>query len=160
MKITRKSDYGLRALHELATRYGGEPVSINEIATTHGIPDPFLEKIMQELREAGLITAVLGRSGGYVLSRPPEAISVRDLLRALEGPTALVNCLDPNLNCVIEQNCPTSGFWELINRRFEEMLTQTTLADLFKEVKPSSNAINKPYKRSLASTDPIAHRGE
>jgi len=156
MKITRKSDYGLRALHELATRYGGEPVSISEIAAVHGIPDPFLEKIMQELREAGLITAILGRSGGYVLSRPPEAISVRDLLRALEGPTALVNCLDPNLNCVIEQNCPTSAFWELINQRFEEMLTQTTLADLFQQIPPSNSSINKPYRRSPATVGTAA----
>jgi Rrf2 family protein len=150
MKITRKSDYGLRALYELAAHYGEEPVSITQIAAAHGIPDPFLEKIMQELREAGLIVAALGRTGGYSLSRPPEAISVCDMLRTLEGPTALVNCLDPNLTCVIEQNCPTSVFWELINQRFEEMLTKTTLADLFRQFKGSNGSSTKPYKRRVA----------
>jgi len=138
MKITRKSDYGLRALYLLAAHYGGDPLSIAQIASAQGIPDSFLEKIMQELREAGLIVAALGRSGGYALSRPPEEISVRDMLRALEGPTALVTCLDPNLSCDIEHNCPTSAFWGLLNGRFEELLAQTSLADLFYSGRQSS----------------------
>ncbi|HED03721.1 MAG TPA: Rrf2 family transcriptional regulator [Candidatus Fraserbacteria bacterium] len=143
MKITRKSDYGLRALYLLAMHYGGDPLSITQIASAQGIPDPFLEKIMQELREAGLIVAALGRSGGYALSRPPEEISARDLLQALEGPTALVACLDPNLSCGIEHNCPTSAFWELLNERFEELLARTSLTDLF-QAAPQSTEHREP----------------
>ena len=132
MKITRKSDYGLRAVCELAIRYGQPPVSITEIATSQSIPDPFLEKIMQELKSSGLISATHGRGGGYTLSRKPHEISVKNVIEALEGPVALVHCLDPSLQCMIEDGCPTSNFWSLINDRFVQALGETTLADLVK----------------------------
>ena len=130
MRITRKSDYGLRAMVELARRFGEAPISIGEIAASQGIPDPFLEKIMQELKGAGLIRATHGRGGGYSLERPPEAISVKEVIEALEGPVALVNCLDTSLRCEIERGCPTSTFWAVINERFERALGETTLQDL------------------------------
>ena len=130
MKITRKSDYGLRAVCELAKKHGQEPVSIAEIASAQGIPDPFLEKIMQELKGAKLIKATQGRGGGYSLMKAPEAISARDVIEALEGPVALVHCLDPALQCMIEDGCPTSDFWSIINVKFQKALGDTTLADL------------------------------
>lgn len=133
MKITRKSDYGLRAMVELAKRQRRSPVPIVEIAAAQSVPDPFTEKIMQELKGAGLIRATHGRGGGYSLARPPEEISVKAIIEALEGPVALVSCLDPALRCLIEEGCPTSGFWALINERFEQALGQTTLADLLQE---------------------------
>ncbi len=137
MRITRKSDYGLRAMCELAKSYGRSPISITEIVAAQGIPDPFLEKIMQELKNAGLIAATHGRSGGYSLERAPDRISVREVIEALEGPVALVTCLDPALRCMIEDGCPTSGFWALINERFEQALGATTLADLLESIRTS-----------------------
>jgi Rrf2 family cysteine metabolism transcriptional repressor len=139
MRITRKSDYGLRAMYELAKSYGRSPVSITEIAAAQNIPDPFLEKIMQELKSAGLIVATHGRGGGYSLDRAPARVSVREVVEALEGKVALVTCLDPSLKCMIEEGCPTSGFWTLINERFEQALGATTLADLL-ESAPISHA--------------------
>jgi Rrf2 family protein len=144
MRITRKSDYGLRAMYELARSYGRSPMSITEIATAQGIPDPFLEKIMQEMKSAGLIVATHGRGGGYSLDRAPEKISVREVIEALEGPVALVTCLDPSLKCLIEEGCPTSGFWMLINDRFEQALGATTLADLVQSTK-----IHRSLKRKI-----------
>lgn len=146
MRITRKSDYGLRAMCELATSYGRSPISITEIAAAQGIPDPFLEKIMQELKSAGLIAATHGRGGGYSLERAPDEISVREVIEALEGPMALVTCLDPALKCLIEDGCPTSGFWALINERFEQALGATTLSDLLQRI-PGSH----PPKRTIES---------
>ena len=87
---------------------------------------------MQELREAGLIEATHGRSGGYLLKRRPNQISVWEVVQALDGPIALVNCLDPNLKCAIEDGCPTSSLWMLINERFEQCLKELTLDDLLK----------------------------
>mgnify|MGYP002623630887 CR=1 FL=1 len=135
MQITRKTDYGLRAISELA-RQGEGAMPINAISERHGIPVAFLEKIMQALRQAGLIEATHGRGGGYRLSRPAGRISIRDVVHALEGPLALVVCLDPNLKCGIEQGCPTSHAWEVINRRFEESLAALTLEDILKEELP------------------------
>lgn len=130
MRITRKSDYGLRAMFELARSYERTPISIADIAARHGIPDPFLEKIMQELRESGLVEAIHGRGGGYTLKKSPAQISIRDIVRALEGPVALVTCLDPELRCQIEGGCPTSLIWNLINAKFEESLNSLTLEDI------------------------------
>lgn len=132
MKVTRKSDYGLRALFTLAKSYGEAPVSIGQIAIEHRIPDPFLEKIMQELREAGLIEATHGRGGGYLLKRRPNQISLWEVVEALDGPIALVSCLDPNVKCAIEEGCPTSSVWTLINERFEQCLKELTLDDILK----------------------------
>jgi Rrf2 family protein len=130
MKITRKSDYGLRAVCELAKHYEQSPVSITDIASAQGIPDPFLEKIMQELKAAGLIRATHGRGGGYSLKNAPEKISTKEVIEALEGPVALVHCLDPSLQCMIEEGCPTSDFWSVINLKFQQALGETSLADL------------------------------
>lgn len=133
MKITRKSDYGLRAMVELGKRHDDGPIPIAEVAAAQRVPDSFTEKIMQELKGAGLIRAVQGRGGGYTLAHDPETISVKAIIEALEGPVALVSCLDPSLECQIEEGCPTSGFWALINERFAEVLGQTQLADLLDE---------------------------
>ncbi|MFN4219190.1 MAG: RrF2 family transcriptional regulator [Candidatus Bipolaricaulia bacterium] len=130
MKVTRKSDYGLRALCTLARQYNGEPVSIGQLSAEHKIPEPFLEKIMQELREHGLVEATHGRGGGYLLKKRPSLISLREIVRALDGPIALVTCLDPNLQCSIEANCPTSSIWEIINQKLEEYLGSLTLSDV------------------------------
>lgn len=143
MRVTRKSDYGLRALFTLAKYYDQMPVSIAQIASDHGIPDPFLEKIMQELREAGLVEAVHGRGGGYILTRPPTEISVKDVVRALEGKIALVVCLDPDLVCQIESGCPTSSFWALINEKFEQSLEALTLADMLEDMKQAAANLQK-----------------
>lgn len=137
-------------MYQLAQNYGRAPVSIGEIAASQGIPDPFLEKIMQELKSAELIVAARGRGGGYSLERPPEKISVREIIEALEGPVTLVTCLDPSLKCLIESGCPTSSFWALINERFEQALGATTLADLVQSMRKPSRPIkiSKGRRRS------------
>ncbi|MCS6903161.1 MAG: Rrf2 family transcriptional regulator [Candidatus Bipolaricaulota bacterium] len=130
MKVTRKSDYGLRALYTLAQQYDNAPVSIGQLASEHGIPEPFLEKIMQELRDKGFVEAAHGRGGGYRLKKRPTQITLREVIRALDGPIALVTCLDPNLKCAIELQCPTSSIWEIINAKLEEYLASLTLEDI------------------------------
>jgi Rrf2 family protein len=130
MKVTRKSDYGLRALCTLARQYNREPVSIGQLSAEHNIPEPFLEKIMQELREHGLVEATHGRGGGYLLKKRPSHISLREIVRALDGPIALVTCLDPGLKCAIEADCPTSSIWEIINRKLDAYLASFTLGDV------------------------------
>jgi len=132
MQVTRKTDYGLRAISELAL-HPEEAVPIANIALQHGIPDSFLEKIMQELRQAGLVEATHGRSGGYRLSKPAAHISLRDVVHALEGPIALVVCLDPALKCKIAHGCTTTDVWGIINERFEASLAELSLADVLQK---------------------------
>lgn len=132
MQITRKTDYGLRAISELA-RNPANAIPIGSLAQKHGIPDSFLEKIMQELRQSGLVEATQGRGGGYRLAKSAMEISLKDVVRALEGTVALVMCLDPNLKCNIERGCPTSPIWAIINDRFEQTLSSLSLQDVLNE---------------------------
>jgi Rrf2 family protein len=80
-----------------------------------------------------LVEATHGRGGGYVLSKRPSQISLREIVQALDGPIALVTCLDPNLKCSIETNCPTSSIWEVINHKLDEYLNSLTLGDVIRQ---------------------------
>lgn len=85
MAITQKSKYALRAMLELALRFGGGPTSIGEIAKAQAIPARFLEAILAQLKRAGLVESRRGNEGGYVLARPPARVSVGDVLRVVQG---------------------------------------------------------------------------
>ncbi|MFQ5795598.1 MAG: RrF2 family transcriptional regulator [Candidatus Bipolaricaulia bacterium] len=129
MILTWKSDYGLRAIYELALHHGKGPISTKYISEQHGMSEPFIEKILQELRKAELVEAKHGRNGGYVLTHAPDEISVLDVVEALESQLALVTCLisDPQVNCKIEAGCPTSIAWQLIDEKFRDALDSINL---------------------------------
>jgi Rrf2 family protein len=90
VKLSSKGRYGVRALFDMAFHDDGGPTQIREIAEREMIPMRFLEQIFQDLKRAGLIGSKRGPRGGYHLARPAEEISVGDVLRALEGPAAVV----------------------------------------------------------------------
>src|SRR6187401_3716277 len=93
MIVSAKTEYACIAVLELAARHGsGEPVRIREIADAHGIPSRFLVQILLQLKGAGLVQSTRGATGGYALAKPPEAISLADVMAPLgsallEGPT-------------------------------------------------------------------------
>lgn len=90
MKLSNKGRYGVRALFDIAFHNDGRPTQIREIAEREVIPARFLEQIFQDLRRAGLIGSKRGPRGGYHLARPASEISIGDVLRALEGPVAVI----------------------------------------------------------------------
>ncbi len=86
MRVSAKTEYACLALMELAARYGQpEPVTIRAIAKPHGIPSRFLVQILLQLKSVGLVASTRGASGGYKLSRPPEEISLGEVMRAIDG---------------------------------------------------------------------------
>ena len=89
MRLTAKSEYGVLAAIDLACNYGAGPVSAREIAERREIPPRFLEQLFVSLRRAGIVTAVRGAKGGFVLTRDPSEITVLDVVEALEGPLAV-----------------------------------------------------------------------
>jgi Rrf2 family protein len=91
VRITAKADYAVRAALELAAAPEGEPVKGEQLAERQGIPLQFLEHILLELKHARLIRAKRGYKGGYWLDRPPERISIADVIRAVEGPLANIH---------------------------------------------------------------------
>ncbi|MBN1858342.1 Rrf2 family transcriptional regulator [Candidatus Bipolaricaulota bacterium] len=131
MLLTKKASYGLIAAAELVRVPDGEPVSARCIAEKYDLPSPFVEKILHELKTAGIVDAVQGRYGGYRLILRPEEISVRDILVGLGESLELVGCLTAEAQgCHIRDACPTRSLWQQINHRFVSLLDSLTLADV------------------------------
>ena len=134
MKITKKSGYGLIAMAELARNNDNHRyLSTIQISKKYDLPQPFLEKIMRELKDAGLVKVKRGRGGGYELRSLPEQVSIEEIIRVLEDHRlAPVACLDSNNedSCPIEENCPTLKLWKEISDKFTEVLQSLTLSDL------------------------------
>jgi Rrf2 family protein len=152
--FTKRSDYGLRAVLELAGHYSRGPLSAREIAERGGLPEPFVKKLLQRLASAEIVQALRGRYGGYVLTCSPEEISLLEILQVFED-LAPVSCLQhpvlersvgtpipeaevaepaPCSAEVIERACPVRVAWEMVDCRVRETLRSLTLADLLREV--------------------------
>jgi Rrf2 family cysteine metabolism transcriptional repressor len=131
MHFSAKEQYGLRAMAELAARYGEGPVPLSEVAQSQGISLATLEQVVAPLRRAGLLVSTRGASGGYALARGPEEVTVADVLRALEGNLAPVPCLEEGATpCEHARRCATRPVWALVRDRLVETLECTTLAAL------------------------------
>lgn len=93
MKLSRKSDYALRALFTLVARYGSGPVPVRELALVNDIPKRFLEQIMLELKARGWVRSIPGRDGGFELAKAPEQISMGEVVRHFDGILAPISCV-------------------------------------------------------------------
>lgn len=92
MKVSNKGIYALRALRLLALNHGGTPLSVNSLATKGDIPLKYLEQVMQLLKTRGIVVSERGKHGGYALRLPPEQVTLGDIIRAVDGPLAPIQC--------------------------------------------------------------------
>ena len=130
--LTRKGKYGLKAMIALAKEHGGGPVLIGDLAEQEAIPKKFLESILLALKHRGLVHSRKGPGGGYQLGRAPDAISVGDIIRALDGPLALVSCVSqtayaPCEECVTEKDCAVRRIFQQVRDQTARILDGTTL---------------------------------
>ena len=130
MQISRRVDYGLRAVIYLSSQEPEKCCSIGEIAQQQGVPRKFLEKIIQDLIRGGLIKSKRGACGGYSLARAPETISFHDVIEAIEGPIAVNACMDEQLGCAQMPRCKMIGVWSEVQDKINEVLRGTTIAGL------------------------------
>jgi Rrf2 family protein len=130
MQISRRVDYGLRAVIYLSGQNPEKCCSITEIAKNQGMPKKFLEKIIQDLIRGGLIKSRRGSCGGYTLARAAERISFYDVIEAVEGPIAVNACMDHQLGCDQIPRCTMIGVWSEVQRTVTDVLSRTTIADL------------------------------
>jgi Rrf2 family protein len=117
----------------LAGSVGVDPVSLSTIASEEGIPVAFLERIMALLRDAGLVIATRGVSGGYRLSRAAAEISAADIVATLEGPLSLVGCLPDDRGCDRVKGCASRQVWRRLDEAITDALNGITLSDLTME---------------------------
>lgn len=131
MRLSTRGRYGLKAMVDLAVEYGSGPMSVNALAEQQGISDSYLEQLIHQLRKAGLVNSVRGAQGGYVLSRPPEEINVGEVLRVLEGTTALVECVGNDFfDCDNACSCSARPLWLKLQSRINDVLNTTTIRDM------------------------------
>lgn len=133
--LTAKAKYGLKAMVHLAGLPPGRSALIAEIATKHGIPKKFLDAILNELRQAGLLASKPGRGGGYMLATPAEQIIVGDIIRKLDGPLAAVPCVSRNFyarcqDCSSEEDCKVRLLMLEAREALAQVLDRVTLADM------------------------------
>ena len=136
MKLSTKGRYGLRAMVDIAGNGGERAVSISSIAQRQNLSESYLEQLMSLLRKAGIIESVRGAGGGYRLARPPQSISVGEVLRALEGDLNPVECsalLGAGEPCAAEDTCVTKYVWQRISQSINETVDQIFLSDLLRE---------------------------
>ena len=136
LKLSNRGIYGIKALYELARNYGGSPTSIRLVSERHGLPVPFLEQVLHDLKRYGLVASKRGVNGGYILAKPPENITVGDAVRALEGPFALCECLQSLASGTKDSRidrCVTSGILNKLGGKVEEVFDSVTFAELAKE---------------------------
>jgi len=132
VKLSTKGRYGLRAMIEMAQSTVPGPITTHNIAQRQNIPERYLEQLMVPLRRAGLVKSVRGFQGGYMLIKNPQDITAGDIIRALEGPVAPVECVsevNPEA-CERSDNCLTRGLWLKMRDSIAEVLDSYTLADL------------------------------
>ncbi len=152
MMFSTKAEYGVRVMVELARRAGECPegaesvVPLAEIAEHDGMPLAYLEHLVARLRKAGLIDSRRGSRGGYMLARPAETITMAEVVEALEGSIAPIECIsqgpDGSIVCSRESDpghvCPTKLLWTRVRGSIVRTLQETTLAELL--VTPRSPA--------------------
>lgn len=130
MKISMKSDYGVRAMLDLTLHHGEGPVQSAEIAARQGIPEPYLDQLLTMLRKAGLIRSMRGPQGGHTLARPAEQIKLSEIIAVLEGSFAPMYCVDEASSCERAGTCVQREIWKSMKEAAEELLQSTTLHDL------------------------------
>jgi Rrf2 family cysteine metabolism transcriptional repressor len=123
----------LRMMTEFARAYGKGPLSIAEVARVEHLPLAYLEQLAAQLRRAQLVESTRGVHGGYALTRPPEQISVLEVIHSVEGEVSPVQCVSSDYvtgTCVREGDCASRGLWQRLKESIDAVLRQTTLAEL------------------------------
>ncbi len=127
--VTTKSRYGLRSLVELAVKSEKNPVSLKDISLEQNISKKYLENIFRMLQKNGIIRSTRGAKGGYQLACDPKQTTVLEVMKAIEGPVELLECLKTS-TCKKMSNCPTRYLWDGLERCIIEYLNSMTLENL------------------------------
>ena len=139
MKLSTKSTYGLRAMVNIALGNEKDAVSVKEISAKEGISGVYLEQLLNKLRREALIKSVRGPAGGYILSKSPGKITVKDIVLILEGNISPVDCAGGReswkMKCGRNKNCVSRIVWTKLAKSINDCLDSITLEDLCKEAR-------------------------
>lgn len=135
MRLSNLADYAVVMMRTAATHCGGSRISATDLSAETGIPLPTTQKLVSLLTRAGLMKSVRGAGGGVRLARPAAAISLADIIEAVEGPIALTPCVDAGKHdCGMEGSCGVQPHWSVINGSVRDALDNVSLASLTAQV--------------------------
>ncbi len=148
--LSRKAKYGLRSLIYLAQEQGKGPIQIREISESLGISRKFLEAILLELRNVGILQSRQGKEGGYYLERSPDTISIGYIVRMFDGPLASVPCVSQTAyarcdDCTEERLCSIRWVMKEVRDASAQILDQATLDQLVKKAEDLSGGPSLDY---------------
>ena len=127
MKLSTRGRYGVRLMLDLALHYGEGPVLLKDIAGRQGISEKYLWQLINPLKTMGLVGSTRGAHGGYVLARPPSEISLKEIVRVLEGSLCLVDCVENPAVCDRSQTCTSRDIWSEASNQISQILESVTL---------------------------------
>lgn len=130
LKLSKKVDYGLIAVHHLAQRYGQGKASAKEIARAHGIPQELLAKVLQRLVRKGLLVSQQGTRGGYGLAKAPARISALEVINAINGPVLITSCRTSRGACRQTHRCTVRRSLRKLNDSIIKTLGSLSIASM------------------------------
>jgi len=132
MKISKKCQYAVRAVFELAFRNAAQPVRISEIAGSQGIPKRFLEVIMNQLKHAGFVESRRGNSGGYILARSASELTVGEVIEFMEGPISIAGNNGKNANGQRSMlgDLAFEHLWETVDRAVSDVFHNMSIGEM------------------------------
>jgi Rrf2 family protein len=147
MRVSKKTDYALRALFTLVDHFGGVPISIRELARRNDIPKRFLEQIMLELKAQGWVTSVAGARGGYVLGKKPGNITMGEVVRHFDGILAPIECVSVAgyKRCSQEAVCRFRRVFLDARNYVAGVMDRSTLADVAKSAPVSKREVSGDF---------------
>ncbi|HUT51433.1 MAG TPA: SUF system Fe-S cluster assembly regulator [Alphaproteobacteria bacterium] len=130
LRLNRITDYAVVVLSQMA-RDPARQVTASQLAEDTQVPQPTVAKVLKTLARGKILVSHRGATGGYALAGPPEAISMLEIIRALEGPVSLTDCVDgAEGDCSVENLCPMRGNWDRVNDAIRGALESVSLADM------------------------------
>jgi Rrf2 family protein len=130
MQITRQADYALRTVLYLVRLGEEKRASTNQIAREQGIPTSFLAKIISQLSIAGILQTSRGARGGVALTRPPEKITLLEVVEAIDGPIWLNDCVNDPSVCIFGETCPLHKIWCQVQGELTTRLKNTNFGQV------------------------------
>lgn len=130
MKLSTRSRYGTRMMVDMAQRFDEGPVQIGEIAKRQEISVKYLEQLIIPLKKANYVTSTRGPKGGHMLAKPPEKITVGEIVKVLEGGIDLTDCIENPGACEKSDTCLTRGVWQEATEAMYDKLNSVTLSEM------------------------------
>lgn len=147
MRLSSMADYAVVTMCAAARHCGGMRVSAAELAAETGLPAPTVQKLVSKLTAAGLLRSVRGVGGGLQLARPAAAITLADVVEAVEGPIALTACVEHGKHdCALERTCTVRPHWGAVNNAMRGALASIALTDLSTPFVPSEVETPSPAR--------------